>query len=169
MLDKKSKIEAMIKQGLKDIEAQKTDKVKLIKTISRETKVSEETIEKIYLDIKEQGHEEEQPKQYKSKSSVNKAKLTEEKISRAFIPKKENKSNMEAIDKHNKEIKSIFEVVKKEIVLKGQYGTYKVDNEGVFAGEIKFTCLQDIEDYKNKQLEEFEKHIKEIQEVFDYM
>jgi len=70
-------------------------------------------------------------------------------LSHSQWPKKES------VEKTREGKKSIFEVVKKEIVLKGQYGTYKIDSEAVFAGEEKFTCLQDIEDYKQALKKKF--------------
>ena len=60
---------------------------------------------------------------------------------------------------------SKLKVVSKEIIVEGEFGEYNIDQVGVTIGELQFTSLADVEEYKADELAAFEKRISEIKQV----
>ena len=94
----------------------------------------------------------------------NKAKSYEKEVSQASTPKKENKSTTEVIDKQN----NTFEVIEKKLRFKGEYHDYEKDKSGLKVGAEFFKNLEDIEAFRIKETEEFEKMITEIKSAFTF-
>lgn len=104
----------------------------------------------------------------KPKATQNKAESEEKEVSNVITHKEENKSVDKPIESKKEEMKNMFEVVKKEIILKGNYGTYKIDSNGVQAGDLKFKTDEDIKKYEEEQLKQFKNQMGELRAAFAY-
>ena len=62
-------------------------------------------------------------------------------------------------------VESKLKVVSKEIIVEGEFGKYSIDQVGVTVGELQFTSIADVEEYKTDELAAFEKRIAEIKQV----
>ncbi len=62
-------------------------------------------------------------------------------------------------------VESKLKVVSKEIIVEGEFGKYSIDQVGVTVGELQFTSIADVEEYKADELAAFEKRIAEIKQV----
>lgn len=62
-------------------------------------------------------------------------------------------------------MESKLKVVSKEIIVQGEFDKYKIDQVGVTVGELQFTSIADVEEYKADELAAFEKRIAEIKQV----
>lgn len=62
-------------------------------------------------------------------------------------------------------VESKLKVVSKEIIVQGEFGKYSIDQVGVTVGELQFTSIADVEEYKADELAAFEKRIAEIKQV----
>lgn len=62
-------------------------------------------------------------------------------------------------------VESKLKVVSKEIIVQGEFDKYKIDQVGVTVGELQFTSIADVEEYKADELAAFEKRIAEIKQV----
>lgn len=94
----------------------------------------------------------------------NKAKLDEKEDRQASTPKKEYESNMKSIDGKN----NVFEVVEKRLKFKGEYHDYEKDKNGLKVGAEFFKNLEEIEVFKIKEMEEFEKMISEVRAAYSF-
>lgn len=94
----------------------------------------------------------------------NKAKLEEKQASQVSTPKKQNISSTEQIDKQNK----LFEVVEKKMKFKGQYYDYEKDSTGLKVGTEFFRNLEEIEAFRKREEEEFNKMITEVKAAFAF-
>lgn len=99
--------------------------------------------------------------------SKNKAHTEEVKISHVNIPKEEKPISKKATDTQNKEIKSKFKVVKQEVVLQGEYGTYKKSEEGVQAGELKFVDVREVDKYVQAEKDKANEQLQAILDELD--
>lgn len=130
----------------------KKDLVNTFKEVKEEYQENDEAIKEIVDEIANEITTQNQP-------------ISEQKeATNAITPKEENKSVEKQIDKQKQGLK-----LKYPIYLEGEKGEYIVNQNFIQAGEHKFTSLQDIEKYRIKQLEEFNKHLDEIKEAFSYM
>ena len=76
--------------------------------------------------------------------------------------RREGKKNMKL-----EVIKEITKVVSRE--LKGNYGTYIVDETGVKKGDEHFKSIEEIEAYEKQEIERFAKEMNELRIAFQYM
>lgn len=81
----------------------------------------------------------------------------------------------EVIEKVNEDIKeekqmSKLKVIKKEILLEGEYGTYRV-SDGMVANSKNelFESLEDVEKYEKAEIERFARKMSELKEVMQYI
>lgn len=81
--------------------------------------------------------------------------------------KEESKVEVKSESKKEEEPKvaSKLKVVSKEIIVEGEFGKYSIDQVGVTVGELQFTSIADVEEYKADELAAFEKRIAEIKQV----
>lgn len=82
-------------------------------------------------------------------------------------PKEEPKVEIKPESKKEEEskVESKLKVVSKEIIVEGEFGKYSIDQVGVTVGELQFTSIADVEEYKADELAAFEKRIAEIKQV----
>lgn len=92
----------------------------------------------------------------KEPAPVEKA-VTEEEPKMGKVIKEEDELKVEKESK--------LKVVSKEIIVEGEFGKYNIDQVGVTVGEFQFTSLADVEEYREDELEAFEKRIVEIKQV----
>jgi len=92
----------------------------------------------------------------KEPAPVEKA-VTEEEPKMGKVIKEEDELKVEKESK--------LKVVSKEIIVEGEFGKYNIDQVGVTVGEFQFTSLADVEEYREDELEAFEKRIAEIKQV----
>jgi hypothetical protein len=86
----------------------------------------------------------------------------------AITPKEENKSVEKQIDKQKQDTKSIFEVVEKKLKFKGEFYNYEKDKSGLKVGAEFFKSLEEVEAFRIRETEEFEKMVEEIRQAFAY-
>lgn len=154
-------VEKMIRQGLKDIAAEKTNKLEIIKAIKNKFNIPGPSIDKIYMEIKEKEFNDNCPDIYKPKSLENKAELEQKEMSRVNTPEKENERTVKRIGAKNKVLK-----LKLPLSLEGENErVYKVTENCVEYEDFRFRSLQDLENY----IQEFNNHIEELKEAFGYM
>lgn len=81
--------------------------------------------------------------------------------------KEESKVEVKPESKKEEEpkVESKLKVVSKEIIVEGEFGKYSIDQVGVTVGELQFTSIADVEEYKADELAVFEKRIEEIKQV----
>ncbi|MEW8993085.1 hypothetical protein [Clostridium sp.] len=81
--------------------------------------------------------------------------------------KEETKVEVKPESKKEEEpkVESKLKVVSKEIIVEGEFGKYSIDQVGVTVGELQFTSIADVEEYKADELAAFEKRIAEIKQV----
>ncbi len=81
--------------------------------------------------------------------------------------KEESKVEVKPESKKEEEpkVESKLKVVSKEIIVQGEFDKYKIDQVGVTVGELQFTSIADVEEYKADELAAFEKRIDEIKQV----
>lgn len=81
--------------------------------------------------------------------------------------KEESKVEVKPKSKKEEEpkVESKLKVVSKEIIVEGEFGKYSIDQVGVTVGELQFTSIADVEEYKADELAAFEKRIAEIKQV----
>lgn len=81
--------------------------------------------------------------------------------------KEESKVEVKQESKKEEEpkVESKLKVVSKEIIVQGEFDKYKIDQVGVTVGELQFTSIADVEEYKADELAAFEKRIAEIKQV----
>lgn len=81
--------------------------------------------------------------------------------------KEESKVEVKQESKKEEEskVESKLKVVSKEIIVEGEFGKYSIDQVGVTVGELQFTSIADVEEYKADELAAFEKRIAEIKQV----
>lgn len=81
--------------------------------------------------------------------------------------KEESKVEVKPESKKEEEpkVESKLKVVSKEIIVQGEFDKYKIDQVGVTVGELQFTSIADVEEYKADELAAFEKRIAEIKQV----
>ncbi|HAY3897765.1 TPA: hypothetical protein JRS25_003709 [Escherichia coli] len=81
--------------------------------------------------------------------------------------KEESKVEVKPESKKEEEpkVESKLKVVSKEIIVEGEFGKYSIDQVGVTVGELQFTSIADVEEYKADELAAFEKRIAEIKQV----
>lgn len=96
-----------------------------------------------------------------------KGKSEEMESSNTNIPKKENESNMEPTGKY-KEGTNMFEVVEKKVKFKGKYYDYEKDKNGLKVGCEFFKSLEEIETFRKREAEEFEKMIAEVRAAYNF-
>lgn len=94
--------------------------------------------------------------------SKNKVHTEEVKISHVNISKEEKAISEKATGIQNKETKSKFKVVKQEVVLRGEYGTYKKSEEGVEAGELKFVDVMEVDKYVQAEKDKADEQLQAI-------
>lgn len=73
--------------------------------------------------------------------------------------------NQERKKEEEPKVESKLKVVSKEIIVEGEFGKYSIDQVGVTVGELQFTSIADVEEYKADELVAFEKRIAEIKQV----
>jgi len=73
--------------------------------------------------------------------------------------------NQERKKEEEPKVESKLKVVSKEIIVEGELGKYSIDQVGVTVGELQFTSIADVEEYKADELVAFEKRIAEIKQV----
>jgi len=103
----------------------------------------------------------------KNKELKNKAHIEEKESNQVNIPKKEFESSDKVSDRQNEEIKSKFKLVKQEIVLKGEFGTYKKSEDGVEAGQLKFIDVQEVDKYEQAEQDKADKRLQAILDELD--
>lgn len=82
--------------------------------------------------------------------------------------KETNVETVKEVAKDNKPAKgSKFTVVKKEIVLKGQYGEYTVTDKGVSNRDLTFANEKEVDRYINDSIEKFMNEMNEFKAAFD--
>ncbi len=127
--------------------------VNAYKKVKKEMKEEEKQIiaaaEHIFPEIKEE------PKEPVVAENATTEIKEESKVEVKQESKKEEESKME----------SKLKVVSKEIIVEGEFGKYSIDQVGVTVGELQFTSLADVEEYKADELAAFEKRIAEIKQV----
>ena len=65
-----------------------------------------------------------------------------------------------------KEEKIMSKLKVKRIELEGEFGSYIREGDKVTAGEITFNSLEELEEYKKKEIELFNRRMEEIKEVY---
>ena len=65
-----------------------------------------------------------------------------------------------------KEEKTMSKLKVKRIELEGEFGSYIREGDKVTAGEITFNSLEELEEYKKKEIELFNRRMEEIKEVY---
>lgn len=136
-----------------------------INALKKKYKITPNVLNDIWLEEKEKF-----PKlavnKHAPQSTQNQPILEEKEASNVITPKEGNKSVEKQIDKQKQDVKSIFEVVEKKIILKTQNGTYEKTKNG-----IKFCerLYKDAEEVKAEKREIFdrneERKIKVIKEI----
>ena len=129
------------------VNAYKKVKKEMKETITQEEKEVIEAAEYIFPEIKEE------------KTVVAENTTTEIKEESKVEVKQESKKEEES------KVESKLKVVSKEIIVEGEFGKYSIDQVGVTVGELQFTSIADVEEYKADELAAFEKRIAEIKQV----
>lgn len=129
------------------VNAYKKVKKEMKETITQEEKEVIEAAEYIFPEIKEE------------KTVVAENTTTEIKEESKVEVKQESKKEEEP------KVESKLKVVSKEIIVQGEFDKYKIDQVGVTVGELQFTSIADVEEYKADELVAFEKRIAEIKQV----
>lgn len=65
-------------------------------------------------------------------------------------------------------IKAEFEI-KKDIILKGKYAEYLINENGITVGDLNFKSLKEIIDYEHRELAQFNKRILELKAAIQYV
>lgn len=108
------------------------------------------------------------------KEDVTQEEMTEEEkqiiaAAEHIFPEIKEESKVEVKPENKKEeepkVESKLKVVSKEIIVQGEFDKYKIDQVGVTVGDLQFTSIADVEEYKADELEAFEKRIAEIKQV----
>jgi hypothetical protein len=119
--------------------------------------------------FKESKEEWMKPKEAREKNEAKNQPISEQKeVTNAITPKEENKSIEKQIDKQKQDIKSIFDVVEKKLKFKGEFYNYEKDKSGLKVGAEFFKSLEEIEAFRIRETEEFEKMVEEIRQAFAY-
>lgn len=129
------------------VNAYKKVKKEMKETITQEEKEVIEAAEYIFPEIKEE------------KTVVAENTTTEIKEESKVEVKQESKKEEEP------KVESKLKVVSKEIIVQGEFDKHKIDQVGVTVGELQFTSIADVEEYKADELVAFEKRIAEIKQV----
>lgn len=119
-----------------------------LRKLKREFKIDSDKLSSMWLEEKEN------IKQKHSKTSKKKIKNEEvKKVEKPIImkPTEEKKSNLEVTS----------------MTIKGQYADYIRDGDKVICGEEVFYSIDDLEEYKKKEIANFYARLGEIYEVFE--
>lgn len=143
----KSKFPTLSKAML--VNAYKKVKKEMKEDVTTEEKEVIEAAEYIFPEIKEESKE----------PVVAENTTTEIKEESKVEVKQESKKEEEP------KVESKLKVVSKEIIVEGEFGKYSIDQVGVTVGELQFTSISDVEEYKADELAAFEKRIAEIKQV----
>ena len=65
-----------------------------------------------------------------------------------------------------KEEKPISKLVIKKVELAGEFGTYTKEGNKVVAGEMTFNNLEELEEYRRKEIDLFNRKMEELREVY---
>lgn len=179
------KMEPKIKEKIVQMLNAGKSQIQIIGTLSKEFKVPNQNLIVIYQKTKEEWIKPsiqltaedkrknvEMNKKYleatkKNKEIKNKANTEEKEVSKVNVPKKEIESSDKVSDRQNEEIKSKFKVVKQEIVLEGEFGTYKKSEEGVEAGKLKFIDVEEVDKYEQAEQDKADKQLQAILDELD--
>ncbi|MDB1924080.1 hypothetical protein PMY56_13535 [Clostridium tertium] len=83
------------------------------------------------------------------------------------IEKEDHNSQVEKkVQEEVKEEKSMCKLKIKKLELEGEYGSYIREGNKVTAGEITFNSLQELEEYKKREIELFNLKMQEIEAVY---
>lgn len=105
---------------------------------------------------------------YKGAEAEKKAKDRYKEKKKQCNSEKEDDSKEESNGMGNlKVVREITKVISRE--LKGEFGKYIADENGVTREDITFKGLAAVEIYKKEQLEKFEREIAELQAVFEFV
>lgn len=104
--------------------------------------------------------------------SVSNELTTEEALEYIFEeePKNEKESaKVETKEENIEEPRKLFQpkLKIKKAVIEGEYGSYEIENDKVKSGEETFNNLKEVDEYKQKEIENFVKRIEEIKSIFN--
>ena len=111
------------------------------------------------------GEETKKLKEEIEKESSEKIKEEAKKVSEEVARQLEKEINKE-VQEEVKEEKVMSKLKIKKVELEGEFGSYIREGDKVTAGEITFNSLEELEEYKKKEIELFNRRMEEIKEVY---
>ncbi|WP_238899333.1 hypothetical protein [Clostridium sp. YIM B02500] len=182
-MDKIKELEPKIKEEIlrltKGMDPKKINRLEIVKKVQKEFDIPLDNANEIFLMVKETefpelSNKKHTPKKYLKQNSNNGTKediknqpiLEQKETSNVITPKEENKSVEKQIDKQKQDVKSIFEVVEKTIILKTPNGIYEKIKDGVAFGGRLYISIDDVKAHKKDILDrDEERKIKVIKEI----
>ena len=143
-------IEGLIKEG-------KNKSVVIEETLFKFPKLSKTMINTAYGNIQDE---------LEIQSAAEYILEDSKKVKDVITKEEAKKIAKEVAENLEKEINPVSRLKIKKIELEGEFGKYVKEGDKVIAGDIEFNSIDDLEEYRKKELELFNARINEIKAVY---